>query len=237
MQRAREEQSFSDDESEPDPKRPRVETFGFDPIEREEPPKEEKVETEEEKKLKRDINLLICRYPSLQIRTSHKLMEKLDGLEEDELRNVYMNAINDITELRGTPSAQTVLLLTYPIDMKLPNYTEYCMKDVELKRDIEAELVVLFGWLGNKINILFRLINNAYVVYRQNINPQFLQVTEDEEKINQLYAKPILVDEEKEDEPLDQRTWSGGLPTMQGGETDTPYSNRSINNGQDNTRR
>ncbi len=210
MQRSREETSSDDEEQ--DPKRQRTESYGFDPLEKEEVV-EEKVETEAQKKLKKDINLLICRYPSLQIRTSHKLMEKLGGLSEEELRNVYMNAVNDVTELRGTPSAQTVLLLTYPIDLKLPGYTEYCMRDLELKRDIESELVLLFGWLGNKINIIFRLINNAYLVHRQILDPTFKE-KEDEEKIGKLYAKPIEVEEENEEHPPDQRTWSGGLETM-----------------------
>ncbi len=217
MRRSREEDSYSlsyeDDENdqgsaEQDPKRQRTNDYGFEPADK---PREEPVETEAVKKLKQDINLLICRYPALQPRTSHALMEKLAALSEQELQNVYLNAINDVSELRGTPSAETVLLTTTPIDWKIPGYTDYCMKDVELKRDIESEIVLLFGWLGNKVNIFFRLVNNAYTVYRINTGQKSPDLETTNEAPSKLFAKPITTAEETQD---NQRDGASGFEAM-----------------------
>lgn len=139
--------------------------YGFEPLPGP-PPEEAVVDTPEMIQLKEEINRMVCRYPDLIPRTSHALMERLNKLSVEELRNVKLNAVNDVADKRGTPAAETVLLLTIPIDKKLPGYSAICMKDVELKRDIEGELIAVFGWLGARINIIFRLINNGYIAYR-----------------------------------------------------------------------
>jgi hypothetical protein len=201
MRRSREEfedeTDFSGEEDVQDPKRPRIETYGFEPAE---PEEVVNVEPPEIKKLKQDINLLICRYPGLQPRTSHALMEKLSNLTEEELKNVYLNCVNDVAELRGTPTAETALLLTLPVNSMIPGYTDYCMKDVELKRDIESELIQLFGWLGTKINILFRLFNNGYIVMRENTKKESGEWDEEDEAPKSLFVKPITLEKEQDGE-------------------------------------
>lgn len=176
--------------------------FGFhgmeQPVEKERQQKRQREETEEEKGLKAKINLLLCRYPALVPRTSSAIMKKLDELSASELKNVYTNALNDIAEVRGTPSAETIILaLTYHADSSyLVGYTDTCLKDVELKRDIETEVIELIGFLNNKVNILFRFINNAYSTYKRNRT-----IYRDESPVSQLFTR----------EP-DASNFSGQLP-------------------------
>ena len=144
--------------------------FGFNPMAdpREEESKKRKLEeTSEMVRLKAEIQTMLCRYPKLVPRTSHVIMEKLDNCNELELRNVYQNCLNDIRELRGCPAANgTIFLLTKFInDWYLPGYTDECLRDQELSHDIESELTILLGMISNKVNIVFRFLNNAYTTY------------------------------------------------------------------------
>jgi len=126
-------------------------------------------ESEESKALKKEIIKLVSRYPSLELRTSKVIMEKLNEMGEDELKIVRDNCVNDLSELRGTPVSSFVLFcVTSPVDWKLPGYTEQCLSDVELKRDVETEMISLFGDLSTRINIFFRLLNNAYITWKRS---------------------------------------------------------------------
>lgn len=151
--------------------------YGFEamaePVE-DETKKRKREESEESKALKKEIIKLVARYPSLEIRTSRVVMEKLNNMDEDELRIVRDNCISDLTELRGTPVSSFVLFcITQPVDWKLPGYTDQCMSDLELKRDIESEIIALMGDLSNRVNIFFRLINNAYITWKKSKGETF----------------------------------------------------------------
>lgn len=125
-------------------------------------------ETAKMKELKAEINKLLCRYPGLVPRTSSAIMQRLAEMTEEELENIHINMLNDITEVRGTPSAEAVICaLTYWADAHhIPGYTNVCLADIELKRDIESEVIKLIGFLNTKLNILFRFLNNAYTCLR-----------------------------------------------------------------------
>ncbi len=125
---------------------------------------EESVKTKE---LKEKIRVLLTRYNRLIPRTSHALMQKLEGLTEGELDNVYKNCLTDVQEIRGMKAAECVVLgITYPMDvLLLPTYTEHCLRDQELLRDIDAELQDMVGYFSNRAQILIRLLSNAYEVY------------------------------------------------------------------------
>jgi hypothetical protein len=138
----------------------------------EEKSRKRKRSEEEEKKenaIKDKINRLICRYPGLILRSSVETMKRFADYTIDELENIYKNAITDIAQFRGTPSAEFVLyLITHYPDKRIKRmngYTARCCADEELKRDIEEEMINLLGWADNKVNILFRLLNNAYKTY------------------------------------------------------------------------
>jgi hypothetical protein len=145
---------------------------GFTPME--EPVESEKKkrareESEESKALKKEILKLVARYPKLELRTSKEIMDKLNEMGEDELRIIRDNCVNDLAEMRGTPVASfVVFLITQPVDWKLPGYTDQCLSDIELKRDVETELIMLLGDLSNRINIFFRLLNNAYITWKKS---------------------------------------------------------------------
>lgn len=149
-----------------------AETFGFEPmaeVVEEKDKKRAREESEEAKALKKEIIKLVARYPKLELRTSKVIMEKLNLMDEDELRIVKDNCISDLAEMRGTPVSSFVLfLITTPVDWKLPGYTEECLNDLELKRDVETEMITLFGDLSNRINIFFRLLNNAYITWKKS---------------------------------------------------------------------
>lgn len=148
------------------------ENFGFSPMEdpvEDEKKKRAREESEESKQLKKDILRMVARYPSLELRTSKLIMDKLNEMDEDELRMVRDNCMNDLAEKRGTPvSAFVLFCITQPIDYQfLPGYTEQCMSDIELKRDVETEMISIFGDLSNRVNIFFRLLNNAYITWKK----------------------------------------------------------------------
>ncbi len=124
-------------------------------------------ESAKTKELKEKIRVLLTRYNRLVPRTSHALMQKLEGLTEGELDNVYKNCLTDVQEFRGMKAAECITLaITYPVDtFLLPNYTQHCLRDQELLRDIDAELQDMVGYFSNRMQILIRLMSNAYEVY------------------------------------------------------------------------
>lgn len=171
----------------------------------------EEKETEEMKELKAKIQQLICRYPTLTPRTSSEVMDKLDEMNERELRNVYTNCVNDVADLRGTPAACFVIFaLSYlPNKYLLPFYTEVCLEDTELKHDVEAEIIHLLGALSTRINIVFRMLNNTYVAYQKqllqdafNFNPEMnykaFKQTQDEENSRKQGVIEEVLQKDKE---------------------------------------
>ncbi len=135
------------------------------------PSKKRKIQVEdnpESQRIRETIQLLLCRYPQLQIRSTNLIMEKLKEYDTEQLKDIYRNAINDVTQLNGMPAPHAcITLVTKPIDNKVPGYTQKCLNDNELKKDIEIELVQILGHIGNRANIVFRLINNLYETMRE----------------------------------------------------------------------
>lgn len=114
------------------------------------------------KEIKEKINYILSRYPELQPRTSHGLMQKLEAMDLQELCNVHMNLLHDLSNTRGTACAETVIfVLTWPINKTIRGYMSKCLNDDDLKKDIEMEMVDIMGAANSKVNILFRLFNNA----------------------------------------------------------------------------
>lgn len=146
--------------------------YGFTAMEDPEVAKEKKRkrdETPEARNLKREIQTLLCRYPTLVPRTSHEVMEKLNAFDDDELNNIYLNCLNDVSEIRGNPIANTVIYgVTSIIDsLYLPGFTEECMADVELKRNIESTVTVWLGRISTAAQMAFQFGNNAYIAARK----------------------------------------------------------------------
>lgn len=148
--------------------------FGFTPMEDPEvaeKKKRKREESEEARNLKYEIQTLLCRYPTLVPRTSHGVMDKLNALDDDELHNVYLNCLNDVSELRGNPIANSVIYgSTYFINQFIPGFTEECMNDIELKRNIESTVTVWLGKINTAAQMLFQFGNNAYVASRKRVH-------------------------------------------------------------------
>lgn len=181
--------------------------MGFDkplpnPNEEKSKKREREPDTEVMKRLKADICKLLSRYPALVPRSSNLILEKLNDMDEGELGNVYQNCLNDLIEIRGTPVAKfTIFLLTKLIDDRfIPGFTDECMNDVELKRDIEAEIINLLGELNNRVNILFRFLNNGYTAYkksRHEYSYELESMDRGNAPINQSpFVKPIEIEQE-----------------------------------------
>ena len=115
--------------------------------------------------MKEKINALLCRYPELKLRSTAGTMIMLDNYEEKELVNILQNCINDLQQIRGVPAAELIIhILAGVVDWKLlPGYLDRCMADEELKRDVESEMMNWVGLMNTRLNIAFRLLNNAYV--------------------------------------------------------------------------
>jgi hypothetical protein len=121
---------------------------------------------------KEQINLIMGRYPGLEPRTSHTLLARLDQFDLRDLRTIYQNLINDVYQFRGTPSANVLLaVLTRPVDNHYKGFTARCLQDYELKKDIETELMRVFGFLSTRFCIIIRLLNNLYdTIFDINFN-------------------------------------------------------------------
>lgn len=109
------------------------------------------------------INRLILRYPGLVLRSSFPMMEKLSSYDYNELTNIYTNAHNDIRNARKNQCADLLLIAgTYHMNKKYPTFTSRCIHDIELKRDIEMEVVGLLTFLENKIHIFLGLATHLF---------------------------------------------------------------------------
>lgn len=110
---------------------------------------------------------MLTDFPELQLRTSAHTMATLEQYEEKELENILKNCHSDLRLIRGMPSAEFGIfaiakLVERVTKGKLDGYHERCHNDTDLKRDIEAEISLLFGGFGRRMNILFRFLNNAW---------------------------------------------------------------------------
>jgi hypothetical protein len=145
---------------------------GFQPLEEKKPDENNKRKRDESplaRQYKDEINKLLSQYPELQLRNSSQIMARLAGMGDDELRNVRDNCVNDLIELRGSPAAAfSIFAMTAPINYTLPGYTERCLRDKDLAKSVDLEIITLLGNVGNRAFLFFRLINNAYLTWRAN---------------------------------------------------------------------
>jgi len=148
--------------------------FGFSPLELE-PEKPAKVTQSPACQLLREqINVMLTDFPELQLRSSAHTMATLMQYDELELSNILKNCHSDLRLIRGMPAAEFGIYMVGALVERvargqLEGYTERCQNDTDLLRDIEAEMTLLFGGFGRRMNILFRLVNNAY---QQLVNPE-----------------------------------------------------------------
>ena len=191
------------------------EQHGFQPLPEEAPTQEKPRETPEMKVLKDRINALICRYPELTLRSSAATMASLEQYDEAELKNIMQNCITDLQKIRGVPAAEFVLhLVCGLIDYKLlPGYLDRCMDDQELKRDVESEMMSWIGVLNTRLNIVFRMLNNAYIQAFQPDYPHYGEYDELEEKESQYMRNVIPQDEQQEERPHKRARPSSGENT------------------------
>lgn len=159
------------------PTSPNTTTFGFvpyngPPLNAINPLNGQKVvnpeEEEELKILKSKIGRLLARNPKLVLRTTHKLVEKLEGISKEELENILYNANQDSAEINGTPVAVAILRsfarICNVIGIVRDNgeFEEELIGDEPLKADVEMELAEYIGLLGTKLNIMFRVFNDYW---------------------------------------------------------------------------
>lgn len=121
--------------------------------------------------LREQINTMLTDFPELQLRTSVHTMRMLEQYDEGELANILKNCHSDLRLIRGMPGAEFLLYLTCSlVERYIPGYLERCQADTDLKRDVESEMTLLFGGASRRMNILYRLVNNAYqeIFYPEN---------------------------------------------------------------------
>lgn len=152
--------------------------------------KEDK-EEKRKKEIKLKINELLCRNPGLKPRDSLPLMNLFESYTVDQLENIYTNCLNDLIEHRGMPASSVLIkCLSYVGDALLPGFSDECIKDIELRKDIEYEMIDLLRWFGTRVNILFRLGDNALTAFEKGrfnyVNPR------DEIKILQETENPYV---------------------------------------------
>ena len=139
--------------------------------------------------LKQRILRLVAKYPRVRPRTSLATLRQLDEFDHDELQNVYNNCIIDINKYRGTPTADFVIALaTYHMDKVVKGYTTRCLQDKELKQDVEEEVIITFGLLGNRATIICRLMNNLY----KAVFGDYDELVFNPQSGNPLYNGPVV---------------------------------------------
>lgn len=180
-------------------------TYGFQPLQQTVPEQRKELQTLGCITLRAEINKMLSRYPQLELRTSAETMQRLEQYDEKELENILQNCRNDLQNIRGTPSADFALFVTTgPVDhYLLPGFTERCVNDADLKEDVEHEMTMLFGSHSNRINILYRLLNNAYACLFHPDIPYNTR-TEVEVRNKSAYTRTIPPVNEKEYEQEEQ---------------------------------
>jgi hypothetical protein len=157
----------------------------------------------EKEKVRNKIGRLIARYPGVKVRSSLQIMERLFDCSLSELKNIHTNIITDLASIRGTPTAELcITMITYHIDREFAKgYTNRCLNDVELKRDIEEEMINVIGELGTKIVIVFRLLNNLYrtIFKRDDDQLYYNQVNRDP-----LFSRQVEEEEDSEEFGVDE---------------------------------
>lgn len=151
-------------------------------------------ETPEILAIRAKIARLLSSYPSIKLRSTYAMMDQLRSLDLAELQNVYTNAIIDLEQVRGTPSAEALLTaICTPVDLYFPGYLQECMMDQDLKRDVEAEVINWLGEPGAKSNICFRLVNNAYNCYKRarGIDGAYQRPMRRDEAFERDFAVPL----------------------------------------------
>ncbi len=120
--------------------------------------------------LKEKISKLLARHPNLQLRSSIKLLDKLEDCTEEQLENMLLNAQNDVSLLHGTPAALLIINFFGSLIDKyfVPGFLEECLLDDELKRDIETELFDKIGVLNSFYSIPMRTAANAMKASEKN---------------------------------------------------------------------
>lgn len=187
------------------------EQFGFRPLPEKAAEAEKPRVTPEMHILKEKINLLISRYPELTLRSSAATMASLDTYDEPELKNILNNCINDLQRIRGVPAAEFILhLICGMIDWKLlPGYLDRCMNDVELKRDVESETMSWIGVMNTRLNIAFRMLNNAYLQLYQPDYPYY-DGEEEPELEQSRYMRNVPVQDDQQEERANKRARTSG---------------------------
>ena len=139
-------------------------------------------------------------------------MATLDQYDEAELKNIMQNCINDLQRIRGVPAAEFILhLICGFIDWRLlPGYLDRCMNDVELKRDVESETMTWIGVMNTRLNIAFRLLNNAYLTMYLPDYPAYDGEEDPNDRESQYMRNVLPQDEEQEERPHKRARTSGG---------------------------
>jgi hypothetical protein len=207
--------------------------YGFTPFEEElekEEPKEPKDMTPEAQALRYEINKLVCRYPQLKPRSSFETIRALENYNTMQLKNIYDNCLNDLQTVRGTPSSEMVTNMFCGAVEKythLRDYRERCLEDLELQRSIEGEMLSLLFWGGNKMQVVFRFVNNAYKCYYQLEDAPNKKVPESEATIQKGIQSIFDEQEKRQKEAADSED---------DGEPKTAKRNRVGDVGDKNTR-
>lgn len=220
---------------------PSGESYGFKPLDEEIQNEKPKInETADMKRLKEEIQLMLCRYPELVPRNSSPVMEHLDSMNEKELRNVHLNCTNDIADMRGMPGAEMITWMgTYWFNKKyLPTLTQHCMEDVELQRDLEGELVVWLGSITRRMNIFYRLVNNTFRSILDIIEGPQIESLENSDTCNTTQTSPEAQDFRAIrpilDEPLSHEKDQAKSKKKKNKTTHETFTNNTFTSGESN---
>ncbi len=87
-------------------------------------------EKKERARLIFEISTLLTRYPEVHPRSNSALIERLESLPAMDLKNIYMNAMNDVQEIRGNNRSRMTdrrsrYYATYDFDYDLYYYQKH----------------------------------------------------------------------------------------------------------------
>lgn len=123
-------------------------------------------EKAEDKKLRSElmkkIIRLLRRNPEIMPKTMADYERNLNSYSIKELEEVFENIMYDIQAKSGTPFSDFLIwFLTIPF-VRAGNgkFRKICHKDVGLKQDMENEITFTVMDINNRIQILFKFINN-----------------------------------------------------------------------------
>lgn len=138
------------------------------------------------------MNRILCKYPTIQPRSSINTIRKFEELSDDELENIYLNAISDVYDKVGSPVSVVISqCLAVPMEaaLQLEGLTEEMLADRELQVELHSTIGHYLGdYLTGPFNFVLRMVAIVQRMQRAQAAKKRGAATQGETEVRQSNA-------------------------------------------------